>query len=99
MTKNTDFITNFINSQKDLMKYFGCDGDFYIRPLINNNWSIKNQDNFSILSYWESDNRKIDAVIVRKSGKPMIYKKSDFTMIIGIDCVKLAFVFKTQLEK
>ncbi len=99
MLESSEFVHNFISSQKNLMQYFGCDGDFYIKPLINFNWAVKNDDDFSILSYWDNNDKRIDAVVVKKGGQPMVYKKDDFTMVIGIDCVKLAFIFKTELER
>ncbi|HIT72883.1 hypothetical protein B5E58_06790 [Tyzzerella sp. An114] len=99
MLKDSDFVQNFISSQKNLMQYFGCDGDFYVRPLVESSWTVKNDDDFAILSYWDKNDKRIDAVVVKKGGKPMVYKKNDFTMIIGIDCVKLAFIFKTELER
>lgn len=99
MLDSSEFVHNFISSQKNLMKYFGCDGEFYVKPLINYSWAIKSNDDFSILSYWDNNDKRIDAVVVKKGGKPMVYKRDDFTMIIGIDCVKLAFIFKTELER
>ena len=99
MLESSEFVHNFISSQKKIMEYFGCDGEFYIKPLINYNWVVKSNDDFSILSYCDNNDKRIDAVVVKKGGKPMVYKKDDFTMIIGIDCVKLAFIFKTDLER
>ena len=40
------------------------------------------------------DPEKVDAVIVKKGGEPMIYKTKDYTMVVAIDCVKIGFVFR-----
>ncbi len=99
MLESSDFVNRFISSQKSLMQYFGCQGDFYVKPLIENSWAVKNNGEFSILSYWDNNDKRTDAIVVKKGGTPMVYKKDDFTMVIGIDCVKLAFVFRTDMER
>ena len=48
----------------------------------------------SFLCYWTDEGKKIDAVVVKKSGTPMIYKTKDYTMVVAIDCVKIGFIFR-----
>ena len=38
----------------------------------------------------------MDAVIVKKNGIPMVYQKKEYTMVVAIDCVKIAFVFQNN---
>ena len=49
---------------------------------------------FTFLCYWTDEGKKIDAVVVKKSGTPMIYKTKDYTMVVAIDCVKIGFIFR-----
>lgn len=92
-------IQEYILSVHNIMKHFKCEGDFYIKPLIEFNWTIQYKDNFSILSYWDKNNKKNDSVIVKKKGRPMIFESGGYTMIIGIDCVKTAFIFENSFRR
>ena len=41
-------------------------------------------------------NKRINAVIVKRNGVPMVYQKKEYTMVVAIDCVKIAFVFRNS---
>ena len=73
-------VLDFEQSRKRVADYFGCDGDFFLKPLLDLEWAIKG--------------KKIDAVIVKKGGEPMIYETKDYTMVVAIDCVKIGFIFR-----
>ncbi|MBS4959842.1 MAG: hypothetical protein KHZ62_03360 [Clostridiales bacterium] len=89
----------FIDARDEILKYFDCAGSFFIRPLVGQEWAVKTGEDFSILSYWEKSGKKVDAVVVSKSGMPMIYEKDSYTMVVAIDCVKIAFVFQNSLKQ
>jgi len=97
MGKSKKYIQKFIAAKKSVMDFFGCEGNFYIKPLLDYNWSCKSNNDFFILSYQKDDEPTINAVVVKKNGEPMIYKTEEYTMVIAIDCVKTAFIFKNQL--
>lgn len=99
MSTNRIPVEDYIKSKKNILNYFKCDGDYFVKPLIDVNWTIKGDDEYFILSYWTEETSKTDAVIVKKSGVPMIYKMEDYTMIVGIDCVKIAFIFHNDYRK
>ncbi len=92
-------VQDYISAKNSVMEYFKCDGDYYIRPLMDYKWTIKGDDEYFILSYWKDDEKRNDAVIVKKGGDPMIFKAGDHTMIVGIDCVKIAFIFHNANKK
>ena len=92
-------VQEYIAARKNVMSYFGCEGDFYIKPLMWAKWSIKQQDDYYILSYWTDDGPKTDAIVVKRSGEPMIYKSGDHTMVVGIDCVKIGFLFNNSNKR
>lgn len=87
-------VLDFEQSRKRVVDYFGCDSDFFIKPLLDLEWTVKEADDFYFLSYWSAEGKKIDAVVVKKGGQPMIYKTKDYTMVVAIDCVKIGFVFR-----
>lgn len=91
-----NIVENFINAKNMLNSKFDCEDDFFIKPLINKKWTIKDIDGIFFLTYWDKDNKIKDCVIVKKNNKPMIYKKDNYTMVVGIECVKLAFILKDE---
>ncbi len=88
-----DFVKNFSAAQEQLLKHFDCDEDFFLKPLPASRWSIKNEGEFYFLYYWLDDEKRMDAVVVKKNGQPMLFKTEKYTMVIGIDCVKIGFIF------
>lgn len=94
--KQTDLVLEFEESRKRVAKYFGCDEDFFLKPLLQLKWAIKNEEDFHFLSYWSENGKKTDAVIVRKNGIPMVYHVEDYTMVVAIDCVKIGFIFANE---
>lgn len=91
-----ELIERYITTKKLLLHSFKCEDDYFIKNYRDVKWCISNSDNWCIVSYWENiKNReiKIDVAVAKKNGKPMIFKSEDYTMIIGIQCVKIAFIF------
>jgi|GEM_PF-530622 len=94
--KTNDYLKTYINAKKELMKFFGCADDFFIKAFDGCKWMIKNDEDFSFLIYWGKDEKRHDAVIVKKNGSPMLFKAGKYTMVIAIDCVKIAFIFENE---
>lgn len=92
-----NIVDKFIDAKNQLNNYFNCNEDFFIKPLVNNEWTIKNNDGMFFLTYSEGNNTK-DCVIVKKNNEPIIFKTDEYTMVIGIECVKLGFILKNNLE-
>ena len=83
MAKEKGPVADFVQTRKRINDYFGCEGDFF-----------REDEDFTFLCYWTDEGKKIDAVVVKKSGTPMIYKTKDYTMVVAIDCVKIGFIFR-----
>lgn len=96
MTKDIRPVQEYIESRKKVSEFFKCEGDFFIRPLMDYNWSVKQGQDFSILSYWKEEVPKADSIIVKRSGEEMIFEAGNYTMVVGIDCVKIGFIFKND---
>lgn len=94
MAKEKGPVMDFEQARKRLNSYFGCDGDFFVKPLLDLEWAVREDEDFAFLSYWTNEGKKVDAVIVKKSGEPMIYKTKDYTMVVAIDCVRIGFIFR-----
>ena len=93
-----DFIQNYLQAKNTLFGNFNCKEQYFVRDLLNLNWTIKFEADTYILAYWENEKKPTHAIITKKDGKPCIYKSEEHTMIIGIDCVKIAFVLNSARE-
>lgn len=87
-------IQEYVAKRKSVMEHFKCEGDYYIKPLLEMQWKVSNEEDFYLLSYWSDNFPKTNSVILQKAGKPMIYEDRTHTMVVGIDCVKIAFLFE-----
>ena len=85
-------VQNYISSKDRIMEYFKCDGDFFVKPLIDYQWRVTEDGDFYILTYWNAD-EKSDAVVIKKDGRPMIYEAEQYSMVVGINCVRIGFIF------
>ena len=94
MAKEKGPVVEFEQARKRVNNHFGCDGDFFVKPLLDCEWAVKENEDFAFLSYWIEEGKKVDAVVVKKGGEPMIYKTKDYTMVVAIDCVKIGFIFR-----
>lgn len=96
MIKGKRSVEDYIQARREVLEYFQCEGDFFIKPLMDANWAIQNNGDYQILSYWLDDGKRTDAIIVKKGGVPLIYKTWEHVMVVGIDCVKIGFVFRKK---
>lgn len=89
-------IKDFIKLENKIRQEFKCDEKFFLKPMIGNKWAINMQNETYFLSYLDSEGNKNSCYIVNKNNKPLIYKKDDLTMVIAIDCIKIAFIFENK---
>ncbi|NLL69941.1 MAG: hypothetical protein GX238_02285 [Epulopiscium sp.] len=89
-------VNQYLYAKEELFSYFGCEPDYFINDLRHMYWQIQHKDGFSIITFSEKQDFKnsFDAVIVKKEEKPMIYATQEYTLIIGIQCVKVGLIFK-----
>lgn len=87
-------VSEYLCSKNNLMQYFNCKDDYFIKPIVNYYWRIKEEDDVYFLSYWKDGSPLNECVIVKKNNKPLIFEKRDYTMIIGVECVKVGLVVR-----
>lgn len=97
---NNDKVMGFMGSCEQLKEYFGCSVgfDFFLKPLVDFEWAIRCDDEFNFLSYWGKDGNKVEAVVVKKDGEPLVYRQDEYSMVMAIDCVKTGFIFRNNME-
>ncbi len=86
----------YVDTKRKLLAYFNCEDEFHIHVNTGYNWRIMDLDGVYFLSYWRTGSKPVDAVIVKKNGEPMIFEKPDLTMVVAIDCIKIAFIMKNS---
>lgn len=91
-----ELVADYVKTKKLLMDSFECSDDYFIKNVEHCKWTISNDDNWCIVSYWEKKGdkeAKTDLVVVRKNGELQIFRNKKYTMVICIQCVKVAFIF------
>ena len=91
-------VQNYLQAKQGLFSHFGCNEQYFVRDLLDLKWTIKMDADTYILTYWEKANKPTYAIIIKKDGKPCVYRSDKHTMIIGIDCVKIAFLLSNEHE-
>ena len=66
MAKEKGPVADFVQTRKRINDYFGCEGDFFIHPLLDFEWAVREDEDFTFLCYWTTEGKKIDAVVVKK---------------------------------
>lgn len=87
-------IDAYINSKNSIMNQFGCTDDFPIKPVIKSRWAVSGEEGIFFFNCWDDKNQKTTFAIAKKDGDPMIYKSREYSLIVAIDCIKIAFVCK-----
>ena len=86
MTKDGDAVQQFIQTQKQVLDFFQCEGDFFIKPLMEYEWTVCSTEDFYFLSYWMKPNKRINAVIVKRNlpytPKPTVIKKRNIQWLL-----------------
>lgn len=88
-----DLINNFTNIQTDIREIFGCNNDFFINPMLDSDWIIQENDETFFLSFIDAKKNAKTCVISRRNGIPLIFEREEVTMVVAIECVKIAFIF------
>ena len=50
------------------------------------------------MTYWRDGGKLNECIIVKKNNEPVIIRKKDYTMILVIECVKVAVILKNDME-
>ncbi len=87
-------VPDFIQAKRDLMQFFGCNDDFYIKTATNDIWYIRELEGTYFVGCGREDEKTHEAVVVRRDGQPYIIEKGDYTMVVCIECVKIALILK-----
>lgn len=90
--ENLRTVTDYIFSE------FRVSKDYFISVKDEYNWEIISDDNINLIKWYEDNEVKTNLIVSNNSG-PLIISKDGYTMIIAIDCVKIAYIFKDELKR
>jgi hypothetical protein len=90
------YIFEYKECTKKILKEFGCEDNYLIKDLTSFEWGINNEEGTYFLSYWKKEEPKNNLLIAKSDKLPLIYKTKDYTMIIVIECIKIAVIFKNK---
>lgn len=93
-----NIVSNYIESRDAILKRFECEQDFFVKPIEEYNWRIKEVEGIYFLNYWKENDKVNECVIVKKDGIPYVMKERDYTMIVCIECVKVAIIASNEKE-
>ncbi len=93
-----NLVNNFKKTNDDIFLKFGVKNKYFISVLDDYNWEIINDNDIYLIKYYKDDFEQTN-FIIQKNDVPLVYVEDGYTMIIAIDCVKVAFVFKNDLKR
>jgi len=91
-------VENYLESKNSLFSYFDCNEEYFVKPVLDYEWRIKEIDNMFILTYWKQGGKLNECIIAKKDNIPIIVRKSDYSLVVAIECVKVAIILKTERE-
>lgn len=94
----TNIVEDFVYSRKNLMEYFKCNNDYFIKPFFGYKWRVKENDGLYFLVYWKDGEGLNERVITKMNNNPAIIRKEEFTMVVFIECVKVAAILENINE-
>lgn len=90
-------IENITSNQKKLFEEFDVPNNYYLKILPDVSWTVFSENDMNLVKYTLDDNT-VTNLILNTKDSPMIYDKNGYTMIIAIDCVKVALVFENSCK-
>jgi len=89
-------VENFVKAALHVKKYFGTDIKYVIKPMLDVYWRVWSMEDVLFLTYWSDNMQKTDVLIVKEGSKPLMFEREDYTMVVGIECIKVALIFKNR---
>lgn len=91
-------INELLKVKKEAYEEIGIPYDLYFRDMLQYEWATFEKDGLYFFRYYLDKNtdKYSEQVIVFNGSKPMIIEKDGFTIIVAIDCVKVAFILNSS---
>lgn len=93
-----NIVQDYVESRKRLMNEFQCKDDYFVKILLDYKWRLKEDDGMYFLTYLKEGQQLKECIVVKRNNQPFIVKKYGYTMIVAIECVKVAIIFNDNNE-
>lgn len=88
-------INLIVKNQNKLFDEFGVSNNYQLKILNETTFSVINENDMHLVKYDENGSTTTNLILTKKD-EPLIFEKDGYTMIIAIDCVKVALVFSND---
>ncbi len=90
-------IEQFCNLNKEIHEELNIGEHVYLSSKLNIEWKVLDLGDLKMIEFGKN-NIFEKCVIVNNEKEPLIIKKEKYTIIVAIDCVKIAFIFDNNME-
>ena len=88
-----NMISDYITAKDALLQQFALREDYPVRICLDSKWRLSGEGGIYFLTFWQ-DSQKMNCVCAKNDGYPMVYESGEYSMVVAIDCIKFAFLFK-----
>lgn len=89
-------VPEFIKAKNEVMRYFGCEEEIFIKPVTSYKWQLTNNGGMFFIGYFKEGESAQNSVVVKKEDKPLLFEKGDYSLLVCIECVKVGLIFKNE---
>ncbi len=90
-------IEQFCNLNKKIHDELNIADGIYLSAKLDKKWRIIDFSELKMVEF-ENNNTFEKCVIVNNDKEPLIIRKEKYTIVVAIDCVKVAFIFDNKKE-
>lgn len=84
-----------VKNQNKLFEEFGVPNNYQLKIMKDAKFSVSVENEIHLVKYDENSSTTTNLILTKKD-EPLIFEKDGYTMIIAIDCVKVALVFSND---
>lgn len=93
-----DRLKGFNDRQVQIFNEFSIKNKYFLKVDLKSNWQVDEIDGVYFLKYWNKSKEETN-VVVKEGSKPVISRKNDYTMVVVVDCIKIAIVLDNKNKK
>ncbi len=90
-------INQFYKINKEIHEELNLAEGIYLSAKLTSRWKVDDLNGLNMVEF-EFNNTFDKFVVVNGDNGPIIIRKKEHTIVVAIDCVKVAFIFDNKLE-
>lgn len=88
-------LEEFNEAQEEIFDFFSIENEYFLKVDLKSKWSIEEVEGVCFLKYWNGEKEETN-VVVKSGNKALISQKKGYTMVVSVDCIKIAMVFSNK---